>query len=137
MEEVATFREHQMAVLTGQIPLDDSPFLSHGSKDGTSNVDEYRDRIHMLHRIDAVNERYLLHPKVSVNLQSTASVHSLGGQFSLRRSLRLTVSMEHRQVLDIVQCLIGPDVLALQTMQFFNRPKKEDGSGASGGGQGW
>ena len=41
----------------------------------------------------------------------------------------------HRRVLDVVEALIGPDVLALQTMQFYNRPRTE-AYGAKGG-QGW
>ena len=35
----------------------------------------------------------------------------------------------HPRVLDVLEALIGPDVLALQTMQFFNAPGM--------GGQGW
>ncbi len=52
-------------------------------------------RIHMLHRVHPIAERYLLHPRV----------------------------------LDVLEALIGPDVLALQTMLFLNPPGK--------GGQGW
>jgi phytanoyl-CoA hydroxylase len=52
-------------------------------------------RVHMLHWVDAVSERFLLHPRV----------------------------------LDVLEALIGPDVLALQTMLFYNPPGK--------GGQGW
>ncbi len=52
-------------------------------------------RVHMLHRVDAVAERFLLQPRI----------------------------------LDVLEALIGPDVLALQTMLFYNSPGK--------GGQGW
>jgi hypothetical protein len=52
-------------------------------------------RVHMLHRLDAMSERFLLHPRI----------------------------------LDGVEALIGPDVLALQTMLFYNPPGM--------GGQGW
>ena len=52
-------------------------------------------RIHMLHRLDAVFERYFLQPRI----------------------------------LDVLEALIGPAVLALQTMLFFNSPEH--------GGQGW
>ncbi|HEY3288682.1 MAG TPA: phytanoyl-CoA dioxygenase family protein, partial [Anaerolineae bacterium] len=45
-------------------------------------------RIHMLHRVLPIHEKYLLHPRV----------------------------------LDVVQALMGPDVLALQTMLFFKPP---------------
>ena len=41
----------------------------------------------------------------------------------------------HRRVLDVVEALIGPDVLALQTMQFYNAPCTE--GRAPTGGQGW
>src|SRR5436305_269068 len=37
--------------------------------------------------------------------------------------------MLHPRVLDVLEALIGPDVLALQTMLFYNPPGK--------GGQGW
>lgn len=52
-------------------------------------------RVHMLHRVDAMSERFLLHPRI----------------------------------LDVLEALIGPDVLALQTMLFYNPPGR--------GGQGW
>ena len=52
-------------------------------------------RVHMLHRVDAVCERFLL----------------------------------HERILDVLEALMGPDVLALQTMLFFNAPEM--------GGQGW
>jgi ectoine hydroxylase-related dioxygenase (phytanoyl-CoA dioxygenase family) len=52
-------------------------------------------RIHMLHRVLPLHERYLLHPRV----------------------------------LDVLECLIGPDVLAMQTMLFIKGP--------GGVGQGW
>lgn len=52
-------------------------------------------RVHMLHCVDELAERYLLYPSV----------------------------------LDVVQALAGPDVLALQTMLFFRAPGSD--------GQGW
>jgi ectoine hydroxylase-related dioxygenase (phytanoyl-CoA dioxygenase family) len=45
-------------------------------------------RVHMLHRISPIHERFLLHPRV----------------------------------LDVLEAIIGPDVLALQTMLFFKQP---------------
>ena len=45
-----------------------------------------------------------------------------------RRSSRRTVNADAR-VLDVLEALIGPDVLALQTMLFYNLPGR--------GGQGW
>jgi len=52
-------------------------------------------RVHMLHRADAMSERFLLQPRI----------------------------------LDVLEALIGPDVLALQSMLFYNPPGM--------GGQGW
>lgn len=49
---------------------------------------QYWLRVHMLHRVSAIHERYLLHPRI----------------------------------LDVLEALIGPDVLALQTMLFFKQP---------------
>jgi hypothetical protein len=45
-------------------------------------------RVHMLHRVLPIHERFLLHPRV----------------------------------LDVLEAIIGPDVLALQTMLFFKQP---------------
>jgi phytanoyl-CoA hydroxylase len=45
-------------------------------------------RVHMLHRLSAIHERFMLHPRI----------------------------------LDVLEALIGPDVLALQTMLFFKQP---------------
>jgi ectoine hydroxylase-related dioxygenase (phytanoyl-CoA dioxygenase family) len=56
---------------------------------------QYWLRIHMLHRVLPLHEKYLLHPRV----------------------------------LDVLEVLIGPDVLALQTMLFLKPPGKP--------GQGW
>jgi len=49
---------------------------------------QYWLRVHMLHRVSEIHERYLLHPRI----------------------------------LDVLEVLIGPDVLALQTMLFFKQP---------------
>lgn len=49
---------------------------------------QYWLRVHMLHRVSELHERYLLHPRI----------------------------------LDVLEALIGPDVLALQTMLFFKQP---------------
>ena len=46
------------------------------------------ERIHNAHRVHALHERFLLHPRI----------------------------------LDIVEQLTGPDVLALQSMMFFKQP---------------
>jgi phytanoyl-CoA hydroxylase len=49
---------------------------------------QYWLRVHMLHRVSEIHERFLLHPRI----------------------------------LDVLEALIGPDVLALQTMLFFKQP---------------
>ena len=45
-------------------------------------------RVHMLHRLSTIHERFMLHPRI----------------------------------LDVLEAIIGPDVLALQTMLFFKQP---------------
>ena len=97
--EALRLRRHAMAILHGEVKLPGSEFLAHGAT--TQRISPERDRLHMLHRIDATCEQFLLHPRI----------------------------------LDVVEALVGPDVLALQTMQFYNRPL---GAGSGGqGGQGW
>src|SRR5207247_780005 len=57
--------------------------------DGNTGATERRYlRIHMLHRVLEIHERYLLHPRV----------------------------------LDVLEALIGPDVMAMQTMLFIKPP---------------
>ncbi len=92
-EEVAFLREHAMDILYGRVSL---PGVA-PPPSGATEEELFRrfSRIHMLHRVDAVSERFLLHPRI----------------------------------LDVLEALIGPDVLALQTMLFLNPPGM--------GGQGW
>jgi len=92
-DEVEELKEHAMDLLYGrvQIPGVDPPPPNATQEQLLTRFT----RIHMLHRVDPVAERFLLHPRV----------------------------------LDVLEALIGPDVLALQTMLFFNPPGK--------GGQGW
>jgi phytanoyl-CoA hydroxylase len=91
--DVAGLETHAMDLLHGRAPLD-------GKEPPPSDATEAQlvqrfTRVHMLHRVDALSERFMLHPRV----------------------------------LDVLEALIGPDVLALQTMLFFNPPGR--------GGQGW
>jgi len=91
--EVEELAEHAIDILHGRSPL---PGLAPPPDD--ASLDQLMDRmtrIHMLHRVDAVSEKYFLHPRV----------------------------------LDVLEALTGPDVLALQTMLFLNPPGR--------GGQGW
>ena len=53
-----------------------------------NEIAKYWERVHMLHRVSPIHERYLLHPRI----------------------------------LDVLAAIIGPDVLALQTMLFFKQP---------------
>jgi hypothetical protein len=106
VEQYRTFREQGFLVIKGLVPPDDVQVMNDYMDDmlaGRVTLDgaivikgfglrpESRDdwaRAHMLHRISAMHERFLLHPRV----------------------------------LDALEALIGPDVLALQSMLFFKRP---------------
>ncbi len=93
LEEVEELKRHAMDLLYGRIAI---PGIDPPPPDATEEQLLGRfTRVHMLHRVDPVAERFLLHPRI----------------------------------LDVLEALIGPDVLALQTMLFFNPPGK--------GGQGW
>jgi phytanoyl-CoA hydroxylase len=66
--------------------------------------------------------------------QASASLEELLGRFTRIHQLhRVNATAEwgllHPRVLDVLEALIGPDVLALQSMLFFNPPGR--------GGQGW
>jgi len=91
--EVEEIRQHAMDLLFGRISI---PGITPPPPDATqAQLIQRFTRIHMLHRVDSVSERFLLHPCI----------------------------------LDVLEALIGPDVLALQTMLFYNAPEM--------GGQGW
>ncbi len=92
-DEVEELLQHALDLLYGRKEL---PGLEPPPPDaGEEQLMDRFTRIHMLHRVDPVSERYLLHPRA----------------------------------LDVLEALIGPDVLALQTMLFLNPPGR--------GGQGW
>lgn len=92
-EEVEELLHHAMAIWEGKVSL---PGVEPPPPQATPEQLLRRfTRIHMLHRVDAVSERFLLHPRI----------------------------------LDVLEALIGPDVLCLQTMLFYNPPGL--------GGQGW
>jgi len=97
MAEVEELRTFAMDLLYGRIDVPGVPPPDFLREEVVSKEKLYSrfSRIHMLHRVNEIAERYLLHPKV----------------------------------LDVLEALIGPDVLALQTMLFLNPPGK--------GGQGW
>lgn len=92
-DEVEALKRHAMDILSGRVLL---PGIDPPPPDAPEEEVMTRfTRIHMLHRVDPIAERFLLHPRI----------------------------------LDVLEALIGPDVLALQTMLFYNPPGK--------GGQGW
>lgn len=87
-EDVLSLNTHMDNLLSGREALDGAHMMSSlGQKDGTIMPEDWL-RVHMLHRISAIHERFLLHPRI----------------------------------LDVLEALIGPDVLALQTMLFFKQP---------------
>jgi hypothetical protein len=93
MAEVEELKGHADGILRGDVPLQGLEPPPEGSTE--ADLLQRFTRVHMLHRADAVSERFFLQPRI----------------------------------LDVLEALIGPDVLALQTMLFFNPPGK--------GGQGW
>ncbi|MEW6749724.1 MAG: phytanoyl-CoA dioxygenase family protein [Candidatus Latescibacterota bacterium] len=113
VSEYVEYQSRGYVVVKGLVPQDDVEVLTAHAMDlmegrvcvaavppvtpQTSPAERQRQlsRIHMLHRVDGMCERFLLHARV----------------------------------LDVLEILVGPDVLALQTMLFFNAPGT--------GGQGW
>jgi ectoine hydroxylase-related dioxygenase (phytanoyl-CoA dioxygenase family) len=101
-DDIGELRAHTEDLMQGRLPeqqLDLKTAHGHTLRvpDHLSREERCRHflRIHMLHRLLPLHERYMLHPRV----------------------------------LDVLEVLIGPDVLALQTMLFIKAP------GAAG--QGW
>jgi hypothetical protein len=106
VDEYVTFREQGYLAVHGLVPREDVDELNAHMDDllaGRASVPEeafsafkasYPQRpedwlrVHMLHRVLPIHERFLL----------------------------------HQRVLDVLEALIGPDVLALQTMLFFKQP---------------
>ena len=106
VEEYVTFHKQGFLIVRDLVPLDDVQALIGHTDDlltGRENIPgiaqpafrlspeekiQYWLRVHMLHRLLPIHERFLLHPRV----------------------------------LDVLEALIGPDVLALQSMLFFKQP---------------
>lgn len=83
VEQYRAYRRDGFLIIRGVLSRDEvAELLEHMDRLGD------RLRVHMLHRRDAVHERFLLHPGI----------------------------------VDVVAGLIGPDVLALQTMAFLKHP---------------
>jgi ectoine hydroxylase-related dioxygenase (phytanoyl-CoA dioxygenase family) len=114
VEEYRVFRAQGFVVVRGLVPAEDVQAMNdhidnlmagretiEGARvmAGLSGAPKPRSssdwlRAHMLHRLSAIHERFLLHPRI----------------------------------LDVLEALIGPDVLALQSMLFFKQPG-QDGQG--------
>jgi hypothetical protein len=86
LEDVQELNDHVDNLLAGRESIHGIPpppdDLSPGEKLN------YWQRVHMPHRVSAIHERFLLHPRT----------------------------------LDVLEALVGPDVLSLQTMLFFKQP---------------
>jgi chlorinating enzyme len=113
VQEYVTFREQGFLIVRGLIPLEDVAELAAHVDDlifgrgdvpglepppsgaSVAEIEKRYLRIHMLHRVLEIHERYMLHPRI----------------------------------LDVLEALIGPDVMAMQTMLFIKPP--------GGAGQGW
>ena len=84
--EVDEINAHTEAIMNGAVRVPGLP-----AADQSLPLTERRkawERLHMAHRVLALHERFLLHPRI----------------------------------IDVLEALIGPDVLALQTMLFFKQP---------------
>ncbi|MBO0791669.1 MAG: phytanoyl-CoA dioxygenase family protein, partial [Ktedonobacteraceae bacterium] len=106
VREYVTFHEQGFLVVRGLIPPEDVQEMHRHMDDILAGRDafpgiqpppedwdpdkkvKYYLRVHMLHRVSPIHERFLLHPRT----------------------------------LDVLEALIGPDVLALQSMLFFKQP---------------
>ncbi len=88
-EDVQEMHDHVDGMMAGRISIGTSIALS----DKLSREEQFErwSRVHMLHREQAIHERFLLHPRT----------------------------------LDVLEALIGPDVLALQSMLFLKLPGHE------------
>ncbi len=85
-EDVRQLREHSDEVIQGKLEI---PGIVSPPPDATARDRErHYLRIHMLHRVLEIHERFLLHPRI----------------------------------LDVLEALIGPDVMAMQSMFFLKYP---------------
>ncbi len=84
--DIAEMNEHMDNLLAGRERIEGAKMM----KDLDIKPMQPEDwlRVHMLHRLVPIHERFLLHPRI----------------------------------LDVLEALIGPDVLALQSMLFFKQP---------------
>lgn len=85
--DVDELNQHVSNLLSGRETIEGARIMADLGKDPRPMRPEDWLRVHMLHRLSAIHERFLLHPRI----------------------------------LDVLEALIGPDVLALQTMLFFKQ----------------
>ncbi|GLV60998.1 hypothetical protein KDH_78160 [Dictyobacter sp. S3.2.2.5] len=109
VQDYVKFREQGFLIVRGLVPLEDVQEMNaHMDRilsgeehfpgvtpppadwDPDKKISYYL-RVHMLHRVLPIHERFLLHPRI----------------------------------LDVLEVLIGPDVLALQSMLFFKQPGQQ------------
>lgn len=106
VREYVTFHEQGFIVVKGLVPLDDVADLASHVDDlifgridvpgleppppgaSVEEIEKRYLRIHMLHRVLEIHERFLLHPRI----------------------------------LDVLEALIGPDLMAMQSMLFIKPP---------------
>ncbi len=109
-DEVAELRQHTEDLMQGRLPEQAQKVLDRG--DHSSGVATQQLAAPPAHLSPAEKAEYFLR------------IHMLHRQLELHERYML-----HPRVLDVLQALIGPDVLALQTMLFIKGPGKP--------GQGW
>jgi phytanoyl-CoA hydroxylase len=111
-EEVAELRQHTEDLMQGRLP----------EQQGTQMAERDTSKDHGVHvqGIEAPPEHLSPEEKAQYFLR----IHMLHRKLELHERYML-----HPRVLDVLQVLIGPDVLALQTMLFLKPPGKP--------GQGW
>lgn len=87
-EDVQELNAHVDNLLAGREVIEGARIMADlGQKPREMTPEDWL-RVHMLHRLSPIHERFMLHPRI----------------------------------LDVLEALIGPDVLALQTMLFFKQP---------------
>jgi phytanoyl-CoA hydroxylase len=120
--DIAELREHTDDLMQGRLPeQQDLPELD--AEETLKQADENRRR-----RGEAHTKRELFRPAAHLSPQEKAQqflrIHMLHRQLALHEKYLL-----HPRVLDVVEVLVGPDVMAMQTMLFLKPP--------GSAGQGW
>jgi len=110
-EEVEELRQHTEDLMQGRLPQQ-TKRMEEGDTSGYSGV--------QVQGLEAPPEHLSPEEKAQYFLR----IHMLHRQLELHERYML-----HPRVLDVLECLIGPDVLAMQTMLFLKPPGKP--------GQGW